>query len=703
MNFTPPMFMPRTHDIFAALTARYSLSARASQIALAEHIRTTLSTPGAVCCIEAPTGTGKTLGYLAGALDAQAHAANPAPVVVATATVGLQEQILRDDIPRLAAIGAVDARKVAVAKGRGRYFCPRTAVLLEDKKEADAQHDLFDTSKPLAEPGVPIALEMLHAWRTKRWDGDRDSWKGMIPQCWEAHCAASGDTCVNQACAHFNECPYLISRARLTQAQLIIANHDIVLADLAQRADEQATAAIPVKSYALIVDEAHNLPDKAIRIKTAKILLLAGSWAAQIEPYLDEVDTIDEAVESLARANETPAGLLLASAGLAAGLEALGELLADLKYTNGLFSWGLKRPPEEVLATVVELTGQTQRLLNGLQLLTEVLAELAERNSGVVKGFLIHLLTQTHQLRRELQSLHKFLELFCSDEELVRWVQRNTEGRSILHAQPLEGRDVLNEILWPAGVSVAMVSATLQIGGSFKRFQDKTGLPDHALTTILPPVFDYSRGFLHLPTMLAEPSDATFEAEVTDKLGRLYDANVARGMLVLFTSREQLRRVVPDLPDHMRPAVLAQDSKPLPELIAAHKARINAGQRSVLVGLDSMAEGLDLPGNYCGHVVITRLPFSVPGNPVEAARQELLGKSWFRDAYLADMITMLIQSVGRLIRRESDTGVVTVLDRRLVNKGYNKQVIAALPGFSRGTRIADFTAQVLVRGFATPL
>jgi hypothetical protein len=297
------------------------------------------------------------------------------------------------------------------------------------------------------------------------------------------------------------------------------------------------------------------------------------------------------------------------------------------------------------------------------------------------------------------KELQQGLYLFCNGEQLVRWVYRNREGKVSLHTQPLEGSDVLTELLWRTGFPVAMVSATLQIAGSFKRFIGKTGLPGHAVTAALPPVFDYSRGYLHQPPMATEPGDAGFEAEVTSKLEKLFKANVAPGMLVLFTSRESMRRVVRALSEDVGSYALVQDHRPLPELIAQHKERINKGERSMLVGLDSMAEGLDLPGKYCGHVVITRLPFAVPGSPVEEARRDYLGKAWFEEAYLADMLTMLIQACGRLIRRESDHGVISVLDKRLSGRRYTATAIAALPDFTRGTRIAEYFEMAKKRGF----
>lgn len=697
----PVLALPTTTAIFDALTHAHGLAPRESQLRLARRVRDTLAT-GGICCVEAPTGTGKTLGYLAGALDAQAHSGNPVPVVVATATVGLQEQILRHDIPRLAEVGAVDAKKVVVAKGRNRYFCPRTAALLEDKKMQDGQFDMFEAGKHVADGGVQIALDMLKGWREYTWDGDKDSWPGVIPSCWESSCGASSETCVGRVCEHYDRCPYMQSRTRLAQAQVIVANHDIVLADLAQRAEEQSSTALPPKSYALIFDEAHNLPEKAVSTMQAKANLTDLDWLRKIEAHGEQCLHLAKVSRAMAKATEFPPNIFSQGAALllADVMQFADSLKTSLKFnTSGVYSWGLKPPPDDVQAQVAALAGQALALVSALKTVSKALAEYADEEVGTNKAFGIRLLSQTHKLAKSAQDLYSGLSMFCHPDQLVRWVSSRADTTVVLHTQPLEGKEVLEKLLWGTGFPVALVSATLQISGSFERFRSKSGLPAHAVTEALPPVFDYSRGFLHLPRMSYEPGQAGYEAELVTTLDRLFEKEVAPGMLVLFTSREGMRRAVRAVSDQMAEKMLVQDSRPIPELVAEHKARIDRGLRSVLVGLDSMAEGLDLPGKYCGHVVVTRLPFAVPGDPVEEARHAHMGRAWFEDAYLADMLTMLIQAAGRLIRRESDHGVISVLDRRLTTKRYSLKALNALPAFSRCNKLSEYEEAAKARKF----
>lgn len=689
--------LPTISSIFAALSAAYRMSTRDSQLDLAANVRNILA-EGRVGCFEAPTGTGKTLAYLAGALEQQAHTGDPIPVVVATATVGLQEQIIRYDIPRLVAIGALDPRKVAIAKGRGRYFCPRTAAVLEDKKLRDGQFDMFQPDKHVSDSGAQIGIEMLKSWRAKTWDGDQDSWPDELPGCWGSTCAASSETCVNRACEHFSTCPYMASRAKLASAEVIIANHDLVLADLAQRADEQTTTALPPKRYALIFDEAHNLPKKAISTKQATAKLTETDWLRKLEAYGEGVRATARVVKAFEK--NPDCSLDAFGRGAAELIASLSSCAARLSVSQsfsvgGTFSWGLESPPDACITETHALACRALEIVTSLQLTAKVFSEIAEEAVGADKGFAIRYLAETHRFARQAKDLQNGLALFSSRDKLVRWVARNREGQLSLHSQPIEGRDVLEKLLWQTNFPVVMVSATLQIAGSFERFKYKTGMPDSASTRAFPPVFDYARGLLHCPSMAAAPGEVGYEASLEDRLTQLYHREIAPGMLVLFTSRETMRRVVDKLPFEMREHILTPDHGPVPELVARHKQRIDDGQRSILVGLDSMSEGLDLPGRYCGHVVITRLPFAVPGDPVEEARRTLMGKDWFEQAYLADMLITLIQAAGRLIRREDDHGVISVLDSRLTTKRYSKLALQALPQFKFSERIAKYTDEMV--------
>lgn len=442
------------------------------------------------------------------------------------------------------------------------------------------------------------------------------------------------------------------------------------------------------------MDEAHNLPEKAIAMRKTCAPINEDDWLYEVESYGERVMSIADVANRVAHVEGLGAAVYSeAPAQILRHISAIREkCLSRSDFTAaGVRNWGLKQPKEWFLEMLVRLNAPVQLLLSALNKTAQTLSDRAEDVIGAEKALCIGLLTETYKFIGQVERLYKGLDNFVSaDGRIVRWMRRTKDGSLTLHAQPLEGADVLNDLMWGGERSIVLVSATLQVAGSFDRFASKSGLPAHAVTKALPAVFDYKRVLLHQPMLSMEPGAPGFESAVVHQIESLYARNVAKGTLVLFTSRDMMQRVCGALSGPARSALLMQGNASVPELVAQHKARIDSGERSILAGLASMSEGLDLPGDYCGHVILTKLPFAVPDDPIELARQDLLGDRWFMDAYLADMLTTLIQSCGRLLRREADKGVVTILDRRLVTRRYGPHAIDALPfSFERRTTNID--------------
>jgi ATP-dependent DNA helicase DinG len=260
------------------------------------------------------------------------------------------------------------------------------------------------------------------------------------------------------------------------------------------------------------------------------------------------------------------------------------------------------------------------------------------------------------------------------------------EQQLVCHASAVSAGGLLRNVLWDNAAAVVMTSATLSAGGNFRGFADAVGLPNDAVTISLPSPFDLERqATLEVPALRTLPDDREGHArEVAEWLAANLDWMA--GNLVLFTSRAKLERVLQVLPiEHVR-KVRAQGSLSKAQLIAEHREDVEAGKGSTLFGLASFGEGLDLPGKLCETVVVTQLPFAVPTDPVGATYAEWLesrGRNPFIEVSVPDATRLLTQYCGRLIRTETDTGRIVLLDRRVVLKRYGPGMLKALPPFAR--------------------
>ena len=278
---------------------------------------------------------------------------------------------------------------------------------------------------------------------------------------------------------------------------------------------------------------------------------------------------------------------------------------------------------------------------------------------------------------------------------LARWIERGGKevraGRTTefhVCAAPIGGGERLRTLLWDRAGAAVLTSATLQACGSFDLFMEEAGLKAwegvHALS--LPSPFDHAaQAELHLPRMRSHPLDAQAHTEeVAAMLPALLEAQA--GSLVLFASARQMHQVAHALPEALREQILVQGSTSKRELLARNKARIDKGHRSVLFGLASLSEGVDLPGAYCTHLVVVKLPFAVPDDPVEQTRREWIeaqGRSAFHERSVPEVGIRLAQAVGRLLRTPEDHGRVTVLDPRLASTPWGRRLLAGLPPYRR--------------------
>jgi ATP-dependent DNA helicase DinG len=272
---------------------------------------------------------------------------------------------------------------------------------------------------------------------------------------------------------------------------------------------------------------------------------------------------------------------------------------------------------------------------------------------------------------------------------VARWIELHEDSVGtkdyLVCAAPVSGSDRLRKLLWNRASAAVLMSATLTSCGTFDLFLRQSGLSvyrDLQFLRVDSP-FDYrANAKLVIPAMRADPADAAAHTqEVVDRMPALVRT---RGTLVLFASAKQMRAVYSQLDEALRKITLVQGSMPKMEMLARHRAAVDRGDCSVLFGLQSLAEGVDLPGEYCTHVVVSKLPFTVPTSPLEEARREWVesqGRSSFIELTVPETAVRFKQILGRLLRTTEDSGVATVLDRRLVTKRWGGLLMKGLPDF----------------------
>jgi ATP-dependent DNA helicase DinG len=636
---------------------------------------------------EAPTGTGKTLAYLIGAVaaaEALGHI-KEIPIVVATATKGLQAQILSGDIPRLVEAGILDDNNVILAKGRRNYLCvAETERLVGQGGDISGQYDLLDSEKNIQVESLSEIRETLEEFHGKAWNGDFDTYTGIPPNDHEKM-RASADTCVGRKCEHYEICPFFNARARMSYAKIIVANHDLVLSDLTMHRAEQEPL-FPGGRYIAVFDEAHNLPDKALE---------AGSAHVDLTPYLTHLEKVPMYSRNLFRVGDIakamdkahlsepdfhPGQLIGAIRDVVEQIR-LVEVDADSRQAR--FPGGVV--PDELSVVIDFALVRADMLLKAfVDSSTELkTTTLGDRNPAA-KSVIAELLYSASFFLSHLKQLVQALQLFSDNSErAIRWVKHDDE-RAELHTSPVEGADVLTRLVWGnPRLQPVLVSATLKDFDGFDRFRARAGMPEDTHTVVLPHIFPYRESEMVLVDTHYSPRYETkleYQAELRALIPQHIDPN--EGTLILFPSATLMKDTVPMLRKLYPGMVFCQREAGIEVLVREHKKRITAGHGSILCGLATMAEGLDLPGSFCTHVIICTLPFVAPTSPVEQELAEILGQRYFGERALPDALIKLIQMVGRLMRRETDRGRITVFDKRLLYSTWGRRMLRALPNFA---------------------
>jgi ATP-dependent DNA helicase DinG len=668
---------------------------RPAQLRMIAEVAKALTQSAGAAVIEAPTGTGKSMAYLIAGVEVAK--AMKKKLLIATATVALQEQLVERDIPLYLKLNGGEA-KVALAKGRGRYLCPRNLRMAAGSLGDGGQMGLgFDAdlalwSKPPAERDKQVIRKLTDAFDRNEWNGDMDAAPETPGDLLRALITTSAGGCTGRRCGHFMICPFFAARRAVADADIIVANQDLVLSDLTLSNGEESWGGVflPKPEETLYVfDEAHHMPGKTIDRGASDVSL--GFAVRQISRLGRQV----HAAYSLT--DKEVIGKLTLDVGdeklqeLSDALEALEKdirqsWLPDPGETEPMYRGSLGQLPDNWVHHATMLYVATSDIQRWLTAVRRTVTEMSE--GGPTQEALSRELGMA--LERIDRQVRTWRAWSSDDPEhappLARWVTMSPDQQLVCHASAVSAGALLRNILWDNASAAVMTSATLSAGGNFRGFADAVGLPDEAVTISLPSPFDLSaQARLEVPALSALPDAREQHAqEVTDWLAEHLDWDA--GNLVLFTSRAKLERVLQRLPIDKVRKVRAQGSLGKTQLIAEHTAAIEAGKGSTLFGLASFGEGLDLPGKLCETVVITQLPFAVPTDPVGATYAEWLesrGRNPFIEVAVPEATRLLTQYCGRLIRSETDRGRIVLLDRRVVTRQYGSQMLKALPPFQR--------------------
>ncbi|NVJ62337.1 MAG: ATP-dependent DNA helicase [Gammaproteobacteria bacterium] len=600
-----------------------SFREREAQMAMSEVVEQTMEQRDAVM-IEAGTGTGKTFAYLVPAIELDGK------TIVSTGTRNLQDQLFFKDLPYVFRVMS-KTRKVALLKGRQNYLCLHRLDL--------NLHTARFTSAEVAEQIVKV-----NDWRAKTRDGDLTQFKqlpedaGVLP-----YVTSTADNCLGSECPDYNDCFVAKARKQAMDADIVVVNHHLLMADLALK--EDGFGELLPRADAYVVDEAHQLPDVASAFFGKAIT------SRQINELSKDVNLIYRTHAADCKELET------------AALQ-LEKLAADFRISLG------EDAPRQFwrnFSSDETINEAYQSLVEAIDVLCQQLKPLVIRDR------------ELENLYERSEKLLENAELFVSDEDetQVRWIEVFRKS-FILNATPLDVSEPFQKSLAPYRNSAwVLTSATLAVNGEFNHFKHKLGLFSAKSALFQSPFTYREQALLYVPRWLKNPSSPDYTRSFVEAALPLLKAARGRAFL-LFTSHRALNEAAQLLENHREFNLFVQGDSAKTHLLESFRKTPD----SVLLGTFSFWEGVDVAGEALSFVAIDKLPFSSPGDPVNQARIESLkrqGKDAFGLFQLPDAVIALKQGAGRLIRGVTDKGVLMVGDPRLISRQYGKRFIEDLP------------------------
>ncbi len=571
-------------------------------------------------------------------------------VVVSTATKSLQEQLFQKDIPFLQKHFAPEL-KVAVMKGRSNFLCisklnqVSDQALLRGMEEVDAFQQIKEWSK-LTETGDRAELTFL--------PDDSELWTRLD---------ARRDTCTGQKCPSFNPCFVTGMHQRAKDADIIIVNHHLFFADLALKQDDFGSI-LPEYS-AVIFDEAHEMEDVA-----------SDYFGQQISNFR---------FEELAR--DADHNMRLTRQGTPTLLRRTQRIREKSRAFFDTFPSREGRFPfarNEREAFIEQNREAYDALLNSLKALETEFGALTQKPEELVR-----IARRSFELRQELAFLFE-----SNEKNYVYWYERRNKG-VFLAATPIDVSQLLREKLFEAFDTVVLTSATLTVAGRFEFIRHRMGL-DHAKENALPPEFDYAnQALLYLPQKMPDVRDAGFSSKAADEIVSLLELSGGRAFC-LFTSYAQMNDQFERVRSRVEFPLMLQGTAPRSVLLERFK---NTPQ-AVLFATASFWQGVDVPGDQLSCVIVDRLPFAVPSDPIVAARVKALqedGRNPFVEFQIPEAVLALKQGFGRLIRSKTDRGVLALLDTRIQRMPYGRIFLESLPRYRKTHDLGEVGRFLAVR------
>jgi len=600
-------------------------------------------------CIEAPTGVGKSFAYLVPSAFYSSKSKHP--VIISTETISLQEQLIEKDIPLINELLDVEF-KAALAKGRSNYICKRRLSWLTGQNGHD--YLPLESLIPQVQTIGLMAETMTHGTRSEiDFDIDRRVWDGV--------CCEIGN-CAGPKCAFFRKCFYWRARREWEQADIIVANHALFFTDLKMKSNENLEMTLLPPYGAVIFDEAHLLEDCAanhlgLRVSDIGFRIL-----------LNKLFDPERAKGLFMRGGEESMALRAIVTDVHKASEKFFSAIREIMNENRMDEMRVTTPGiamDSISVPIGKLVGALKEYAEN------------EKDDDVKQ--------EVTSLRQRCDGIHAEIFDFINmeRENHVYWIEKRGQDRPyiVLNAAPLNINILLQNMLFTKDFPIVLTSATLSVSGKLDYYRERVGFMNGP-EIILDSPFDYERQVrMYISKKIPLPKDEGYSEAISHNIKHFIEATHGKAF-VLFTSYFMMRETAETLRDFFDEKNIALHVQGEGKSRTAMLNEFRKDVDSVIFGTSSFWMGVDVPGESLSNVIITKLPFAVPTHPLIQARSEKLendGKSSFMHYQLPEAILKLKQGVGRLIRSTSDSGIIVILDSRVITKRYGSMFINSLP------------------------